>query len=139
MVTSSLGLSSTDADTLARTIWGEARGEGYDGQVAVGSVVRNRVNAGTYGSGYAAVCKSPDQFSCWNSNDPNYAPMLAITTADATFAQCLTIANGIIDGSIADNTNGATNYYAASIDEPDWAYSMIETGQIGNQIFFRSA
>lgn len=34
-----------DIDVLARTIWGEARGEGLAGQIAVGWCIRNRVEA----------------------------------------------------------------------------------------------
>ena len=33
-----------DRDILGRTLWGEARGEGFAGQVAVACVIRNRVN-----------------------------------------------------------------------------------------------
>lgn len=35
----------SDIDVLARTIWGEARGEGLGGQIAVGWCIRNRVEA----------------------------------------------------------------------------------------------
>ncbi|AZD06253.1 Cell wall hydrolase [Pseudomonas chlororaphis] len=65
-----------DRDLLARTLWGEARGEGLAGQIAVAWTIRNRVNDGKakswWGEGYAGVCQAPYQFSCWNKNDPNY-------------------------------------------------------------------
>lgn len=65
-----------DRDILARTLWGEARGEGLAGQIAVAWTIRNRVNDGKakswWGEGYAGVCQAPYQFSCWNKNDPNY-------------------------------------------------------------------
>jgi len=32
-----------DRDILAHTLWGEARGEGLDGQIAVAWTIRNRV------------------------------------------------------------------------------------------------
>ena len=71
-------MSEQDVDVLARTIWGEARGEGFAGQVAVGWAIRNRVEADLgndgkpdwWGEGYVGVCKAPWQFSCWNKNDP---------------------------------------------------------------------
>ena len=37
-----------EIDTMARTIWGEARGEGTAGMVAVGNVILNRVAAGSW-------------------------------------------------------------------------------------------
>ena len=60
-----------DQDILARTLWGEARGEGVAGQIAVAWSIRNRVemdlhNDGKpdwWGEGYAGVCKKPYQFS----------------------------------------------------------------------------
>jgi len=52
-----------DIDVLARTLWGEARGEGPAGQVAVAWTIRNRVNDGRakswWGEGYTGVCKAP--------------------------------------------------------------------------------
>ena len=35
----------SDLDTLARTLWAEARGEGVAGMEAVAAVIMNRVNA----------------------------------------------------------------------------------------------
>jgi spore germination cell wall hydrolase CwlJ-like protein len=38
----------------------------------------------------------------------------------------------------ADPTNGATHYYAASMNPPpDWAATMTFVGQFGNQKFYR--
>ncbi|MFT8135469.1 hypothetical protein ACMYLZ_23150, partial [Salmonella enterica subsp. enterica serovar Enteritidis] len=69
--------SDKDRDILARTLWGEARGEGQAGQIAVAWTIRNRVFDGKakswWGEGYAGVGLKPGRFSCWNKNDPNYA------------------------------------------------------------------
>lgn len=35
--------SDKDRDSLARTLWGESRGEGFEGQIAVAWTIRNRV------------------------------------------------------------------------------------------------
>ncbi|VVO24210.1 hypothetical protein PS723_04459 [Pseudomonas fluorescens] len=70
-------VTEKNRDILARTLWGEARGEGLAGQIAVAWTIRNRVNDGKakswWGEGYAGVCLKAWQFSCWNKNDPNYA------------------------------------------------------------------
>ena len=70
-------VTEKDRDILARTLWGEARGESLAGQIAVAWTIRNRVNDGKakswWGEGYAGVCQKPYQFSCWNKSDPNFA------------------------------------------------------------------
>ena len=37
-----------EIDLLARTIWGEARGDGYTGMKAVANVIMNRVQKGSW-------------------------------------------------------------------------------------------
>ena len=77
-------------DVLARTVWGEARGEGQAGMVAVANVVMNRVNfaraqlGGNYwwGNTIMRVCQKPLQFSCWNQADPNLSQLQAVDAAD---------------------------------------------------------
>ena len=74
-----------EIDTLARTIFGEARGEPIKGQEAVASVVLNRVKVaqargGRYWWGHdiISVCQKPYQFSCWNKSDPSYQRLTTV-------------------------------------------------------------
>ena len=68
----------SEARLLGLCIWAEARGEGMEGRVAVGSVVLNRVKHGRmndpwgrrYGRSVHTVIMAPYQFSWLNSNDP---------------------------------------------------------------------
>ena len=53
-------------DLLAKTLQAEAGGEGYEGLLAAGSVIMNRVNSGNYGKGVDGVIMRPGQFSAWN-------------------------------------------------------------------------
>ena len=74
-------------DAMARTAWGEARGEGKEGMQAVLNVIMNRVQAGSwYGATPKEVCQKPAQFSVWNKSDPNYSPMLKVNDSDSNFA-----------------------------------------------------
>ena len=63
------------AEVLARTLYGEARGEGLPGIEAVACVILNRVAfakaRGRYwwGNTVSQVCLKPGQFSCWNAGD----------------------------------------------------------------------
>ncbi len=125
-----------EIDTVARTIWGEARGEGIEGMEAVAAVIQNRVRARSwYGATFEDVCKKPLQFSCWNTSDPNYNKILAVNDNDEMFRYALKIAEATIDDELVDITGGATHYHAKSI-YPSWASSLTQTAQIGNHIFY---
>lgn len=135
---------ANDIDVLARTLWGEARGEGPAGQVAVAWTIRNRVNDGKakswWGEGYAGVCQAPYQFSCWNKNDPNY-PYLsgAKEIPPSQYAIVMRSARAVVDGTTPDPTGGATHYYAKSMKTPPkWVVGAIKTVIIGNHVFFRN-
>jgi len=125
----------TDVEVLARTIWGEARGEGLAGMEAVASVILNRVAAGRFGAGIAGVCQRPKQFSCWNDGDPNRAKLLAVTERDARYALALHIARRALGGALADRTFGATHYHAAYVF-PRWARGHAPVTEIGRHIFY---
>ena len=122
---------------LAKTMWGEARGEGALGMQAVGNVVMNRVNAGSwYGASIKDVVTKKYQFSCWNENDPNRAIIDAITPQQLSLNGTLAIARQVIAGTLPDITGGATHYHAKNI-KPSWASSMKKTATIGNHIFYK--
>jgi spore germination cell wall hydrolase CwlJ-like protein len=129
-------------DVLARTIWGEARGEGTIGMQAVASVVLNRFEAATkkgahwWGSSFIEICQKPYQFSCWNENDPNLHKLLHVDTSDLYFATAKRIAQRCILGCLDDPTSGATHYHAAGI-MPRWAKGEEQTTTIGSHIFYR--
>ena len=124
---------------LARTIYGEARGEGRAGMEAVASVILNRAaQGGWWGSTPSEVALKASQFSVWNVDDPNRAIIerLAPGEGDRVFDQAWEIAGRALDGKLGDRTNGATHYYAKSISAPYWTSSLTETARIGNHIFF---
>ena len=56
--------NSGSLDLLARLISAEARGEPYEGQVAVGAVVLNRVEHPSFPNSIAEVIYQPGAFSC---------------------------------------------------------------------------
>ena len=129
------------ADILARTLFGEARGEPVRGQEAVAAVVLNRVRRARHRGGWwwggtvAEVCLKPFQFSCWNATDPNRPKILAATAADPVFAACLRIARRALAGALADPTGGATHYHAAG-RTPLWAVGREPSAVIGGHIFY---
>ena len=130
-------------DTLARTLWGEARGEPVRGIEAVAAVIINRVRAAErrggfwWGDSVVAVCRKPFQFSCWNTNDPNRAKLLAVTAADPVFATCLRVARRAVAGLLDDPTVGATHYHATGL-HPDWAAGHGPSAEIGRHVFYNT-
>lgn len=126
-----------DIDILARTIYGEARGEIDDGKRAIGLVVLNRYRSKKWYSGntIAEVCQKPWQFSCWNKKDPNCAK---ITTAnESVLKPYWDLAERLVNGEYADITNGATHYHAKNC-HPAWAKGKLPCAIIGNHLFFNN-
>ncbi len=120
-----MGQKMTDRDTdiLARTIVGEARGEGRPGMEDVASVIMNRAQIAEhyveahgkshplFGDGSAATaCQARWQFSCWNEGDPNRAVIEALNDTIPIFPIALTIAGDAVSGQLQDRTQGATHY-----------------------------
>lgn len=128
----------TDVNVLALTMIGEARGEGLQGMQAVGNTVINRVALRRwYGITPAEVCKKPWQYSCWNCEDPNRPYLEKLTVNDETMQKVLLVASGLIDGSVADITNGATHYYRQGTAVPAWSVNLTPCCKIGNHLFFK--
>ncbi|MET1070007.1 MAG: cell wall hydrolase [Pseudomonas prosekii] len=139
-----MAVTEKDRDILARTLWGEARGESLAGQIAVAWTIRNRVNDGKtkswWGEGYAGVCQAPYQFSCWNKNDPNFAYLSGAKTIPfRELAQARIAADQVIDGKVSDPTSGATHYYAIAMKKaPGWAAKATQTLKLGGHVFFKN-
>ena len=128
------------ADTLARTLFGEARGEGEKGMIAVACVIMNRVKKpGWWGNSVETVCRKPWQFSCWNTSDPNKPIIEHVTEADHQFALACHIAEQAVSGKLEDITHGATHYYDRRAHEPYWARGLKPVVEIGHHKFYVAA
>lgn len=131
-----------EIDVLARTIFGEARGEPVEGMEAVANVVLNRVQIaqkkGRYwwGNNIIGVCQKPYQFSCWNKSDPSYQRLINVTDKNIHFATALRIAQRAVIGALQDRTNGATHYHADYVS-PYWARGERPVKTIGRHIFYK--
>lgn len=128
-------------DILARTLYGEARGEPVRGKEAVAAVVLNRVRRARERGGYwwggtvPEVCLKNWQFSCWNRDDPNREKILAVAADNRNFAACLRIARRAIAGVLGDPTDGATHYHADG-SAPLWAAGRQPSAVIGRHSFY---
>lgn len=142
----------TDPQILTLTIFGEARGEPIEGQIAVGCLIRNRVDVGRWGASYAKVCLAPWQFSCWRPEGgrANHAvvveaaEMLARSTTlpeDPLLRQAAWVSQGVIGRWIQDTTRDATHYYAPAAMVPPgavprWAVGLTPVVTLGRHLFF---
>lgn len=128
----------TALEIFARTLWGEARGEGSIGMSAVASVIMNRVqHPAWWGHNAPDVCLKPWQFSCWNAADPNRAKLLAVTDEDPQYVTALSIAKQALAGNLPDMTKGATSYKTRWLAWPrDWGDPVPALVTIGSHAFY---
>jgi spore germination cell wall hydrolase CwlJ-like protein len=137
--------TTQDVDIMARTIYGEARGEyfradgGISSLVCVGNVICNRAKSPKrYGDGMIKVCQKPFQFSCWNPRDPNYVIITRIKRhEDKIFNLCYEVSRNILQGRWPDLTEGANHYHAAWMKVyPAWALGHKPTKRMGQHLFY---
>ena len=130
-------MDASDLFTLARTVYGEARGEGERGRAAVAHVVLNRFRSDKWFSAdtIEAVCRKPFQFSCWNKVDPNRCQIENANLDDPTFLRCFEIAVGALTGRLSDPTAGSTHYHHIRA-RPKWAARKSPVRTIGRHVFY---
>jgi spore germination cell wall hydrolase CwlJ-like protein len=128
--------SEAEKDAMVRTIWGEARSQPLEGQIGVAEVLKNRADNGHYGDGIDGVAKAGNgsQFNVWRPNDPNYAPMNALSKDSPEYQAILNnVVEPVLSGKVDDPTKGALNYY-----NPDHAtapFPMNNKTKIGDHLF----
>ena len=108
---------------LAKTIYGEARGESVETMLAVGWVIRNRLQAKRYGDTYKDVVLQRKQFSCWNKDDPNYKVIKGVIKG-SLWEVCIGVAIVVMQSAEKHNpVVGVRHYYDKSMDSnpPYWA------------------
>lgn len=94
--------SVSDVALLAALIQCEAGSQSYEGQLAVGAVVMNRVRSGGYPGSIIGVITAPGQFP------PATNGKVAAIAARGPKASCMQAAQAAVDG--ATNVGGATHF-----------------------------
>ena len=115
--------SSSDLNLLSRLIYGEARGESYTGQVAVGAVVLNRVKSSSFPNTIAGVIYQSGAFDVVSDGQINLTPN---STAQKAAQDAL---NGW------DPTYGAIYYFNPATATNKWIWSRPMTVTIGKHRF----
>ncbi len=115
--------SSADVMLLARLIYGEARGESYVGQVAVGAVVMNRIRSSSFPNTMSGVIYQRYAFTAVDDGQINLTPNETAKKA----------AKDALNGW--DPTYGSLYYYNPRTATSAWIFSRPVTVTIGNHVF----
>jgi spore germination cell wall hydrolase CwlJ-like protein len=128
-----------DLEVMALTVWGEARGEGVEGQAAVAWVIRNRARwprRSWWGGDIRSVCLKRWQFSAWNAQDPNREKMLDLCPDDPALAAVREICRKVLAGAIPDPTRGCT-HYCTHASRPAWKRGRDPKTTVGRHAFYQ--
>ena len=115
--------NSNNVNLLAHLIYGEARGEPYTGQVAVGAVVMNRVKSSSFPNSIAGVIYQSGAFDAVSDGQINMNP-------DSTAKKA---AQDAINGW--DPSYGAIYYFNPNTATNKWIWSRPHTVTIGKHRF----
>ncbi|XEC97169.1 spore cortex-lytic enzyme [Paenibacillus tarimensis] len=118
-----LGLSANDLKLMANAVYGEARGEPYEGQVAVAAVIINRVKSQNFPNSVSGVIFEPLAFTAVADGqiwlEPNEKARKAVQDA----------LNGW------DPTGGCIYYFNPVTATSKWIWSRPQVKTIGKHIF----
>ena len=117
------GYTSSDVYLLARCIYGEARGECYEGQVAVGAVVLNRVKSPSFPNTISGVIYQKGAFTAVDDGQINLTPNQTAINA----------AKDAMNGW--DPTYGCLYYYNPVTATSQWIFSRETVTTIGRHVF----
>lgn len=117
--------STSDLQLMARAINGEARGEPYEGQVAVGAVILNRVKSSQFPNTIAGVIYQSGAFTAVSDGQIN-AP---IDEGSTVYKAAQDAKNGW------DPTGGCIYYFNPNTATNKWIWSRPHVKTIGKHRF----
>lgn len=117
--------SNSDIQLMARAINGEARGEPYEGQVAVGAVILNRVKDSRFPNSISGVIYEPGAFTAVSDGQIN----VAISEGSTVYKAAQDAMNGW------DPTGGCVYYFNPATATNKWIWSRPLVKTIGKHRF----
>ena len=117
--------STSDIQLMARAINGEARGEPYEGQVAVGAVILNRVKDSRFPNSISGVIYQPGAFTAVSDGQIN----AAISEGSTVYKAAQDAMNGW------DPTGGCVYYFNPDTATNKWIWSRPLIKTIGKHRF----
>ena len=129
-------MSRSIIEKMARIVFGEARGEPEEGQLAVAYTIVNRVNHPGYPNSYDSVMNNEYETLTRPDHDRNWEQ--ARTQNNSEYQRAMKVAEEAMTGRRSDPTNGAT-CFATSPNNPAVTdspyYRATNQRQIGNHYF----
>ena len=119
------GASNSDIQLMARAINGEARGEPYEGQVAVGAVILNRVKSSKFPNTIAGVIYQSGAFTAVADGQIN----VPIEEGSSVYKAAKDAMNGW------DPTGGCIYYFNPDTATNKWIWSRPHVKTIGKHRF----
>lgn len=120
-----VSLSLNEVEWVARAVHGEARGESYEGKVAVAAVIMNRIKSDKFPNTAKGVIFEPRAFTAVADGQiwltPNDEARFAVRDAVRGW----------------DPTHGSLYYFNPNTATSSWIWSRPQTVQIGKHIFAR--
>lgn len=117
------GFSQNDIQLMANAVYGESRGEPYTGQVAVASVILNRLESATFPNTVSGVIFEPRAFTAVADGQ------IWLTPNETAKKAVLDAINGW------DPTGNALYYFNPETATSAWIWSRPQIKQIGKHIF----
>lgn len=124
-VSNAKSTSTSDIQLMARAINGEARGEPYEGQVAVGAVILNRVKDSRFPNSISGVIYQPGAFTAVSDGQIN----AAISEGSTVYKAAQDAINGW------DPTSGCVYYFNPNTATNKWIWSRPLVKTIGKHRF----
>lgn len=117
------GFSQNDIQLMANAVYGEARGEPYEGQVAVAAVILNRVKSPSFPNTAAGVIFEPRAFTAVADGQ------IWLTPNDTAKRAVLDAINGW------DPSSNAEYYFNPDTATSAWIWTRPQIKKIGKHIF----
>jgi hypothetical protein len=116
---------------IADAIYHEARGESFEGMMAVANVIVNRMKSPLFPNTACGVVYQRKQFSWTMMPDKLSTPVLNYG------GPILYISRLAIESRLIDITRGATHYHADYVN-PFWAKTKKHTVTVGTHLFYKT-
>lgn len=120
-----LGLTQNDIYLMAAAVYAEARGEPYEGQVAVAAVILNRLRSPDFPDTVAGIIYQPGAFTSVTDGQISLQP------DETAFRAVMDAINGW------DPTDGCLFYFNPATATSSWIWSRPQYKRIGKHIFCR--
>lgn len=118
-----MNVTDEDIEIIARAIYGEGRGEPYEGQVAIGAVILNRVASPDFPNTVSEVVYQRGAFDAVRDGQINLTPN------ETAYQAALDAVSGW------DPTGGALYYWNPATATSAWIWTVPITTSIGKHVF----